>query len=191
MSLALLLVAAVVAQQGEEDMTWKLIACMQVTRLQLVEHRADLTTLAGRSKFPHKDVLTKSMAMMVLECVERVTMEDSKSIIENSDNEVLLRQYKHYTTLPTEPFLTEESVRLTEEEEILVNDIQARYKESQAGQPSSKQEEAEEEPIEQPLNTSLWLVYVLVVFLAFAGFVLYGIKRLGDRTKRPKKAKKQ
>lgn len=191
MSLVLLLVAAVAAQQGEEDMTWKLIACMQVTRLQLVEHRGDLTELAGRSKFPHKDVLTKSMAMMVLECLERVTIEDSKKIIENSDNEAALRQYKHYTTLPTEPFLTEESVRLTEEEEILVNDIQARYQESQAAQSSSKTEEPEELPKAQPVGTSLWLVYVLLVFLAFAGFVLYGIKRLGDRTKKPKKAKKQ
>lgn len=193
MSLVLLLAAVVSTQAKEEDMAWKLIACMQVTRIQLVEHRSHLTDLAGKSKFPHKDVLTKCMAMMVMECVERIPVEDCKDIIENSDNEVVLKRFMHYTTLPSQPFLTEESIALSADEELLVKDIQSRYEESKASHAQEETREIQPEPPlnAQPVGTSLWLIYVFVVFLAFAGFVLYGIKRLGDRSKKPKKTKKQ
>jgi len=193
MSRVLLLVAVVLGQAQEQDMTWKLIACMQVTRIRLVDNRMELTELAGKSKFPHKDVLTKCMAMMIMECVERIPIENCKGIIENSDDQAAIKQFIHYTTLPSQPFLTEESIALTADEELLVKDIQSRYEQSKSSQTEADPSENESEmPMkEQPFGTSLWLIYVLAVFLAFAGFVLYGIKRLGDRSKKAKKTKKQ
>ena len=190
MSLVLILLTAVSGQGEDSPEAWKLIACMQVTRAQLMGHREELTNIARESSFPKKDVLTKCMATMVMDCIARIPVEVCQDIIEMSDDQAFLQQFSQYAPLPSQPFLTPESVALTSEEEILVKSIQQRYEEAKSA-PSGESSEEHDKLPQAPMNTSLWLLYVLVVFFLFAAFILYGVKRVQESSKKTKKQKKQ
>ena len=191
----LLLPLAVLAQSDDMEQASKLIACMQVTRNQLIVKREALSQLAEKSPFPKKDVLTKAMAQMIIECVDRIPLEECQEAI--MTKEELPARLLEYAPVPTEPFLTPESVALTESEDILIKDIiekseQAKREKSSDAEPRTSPEYEEKVSKPEPaLGTSLGIVYILTVFLVFAGLVLYGIKRIQDRDEKQSKKRKK
>lgn len=188
--LVLLLLSAWAQSEEDREHTVKLAACMNLLRFQIKTQEENLNTLVTQSKFEQNEVMTKVMGETLATCLRTIPFEVAGNVIKHTDSMPDQAQL-NYANLPDTPILTEQALELTDEEYNILREIKEKTK---------KVEEARErgempvtEPIAEPvIGTSLGLVYILVVFLAFAGLVVYGIKRINDREKSwKKKPKKQ
>lgn len=182
------------ASADEKEHSYRLVACMQLTRHQLVNHKDELDMLVSSSTFDREKVLTKFMGQMIVQCMSRISMEVSQEVLyEKGEDGAITQRHAGYAAIPDSPITTEEDLMLTPEEEDTLAEIMEKTKKAEemrakGGQPSGDYESSQ---TSQPIGTSLGLIYILAVFLIFAGIVIYGIKRLNDRESSKKGRKRK
>lgn len=191
-SLVLLALGAWAQSEEDREHTLKLAACMNLLRFQIKTQEEDLNTLVAQSKFEHNEVMTKIMGETLAKCIHSLPVELATDIVQHQGDSLPDSQHLSYASLPDVPILTEQALELTDEEYAILTEIKEKTKRVEEAR--ARGDVPVTEPATQPaIGTSLGLVYILVVFLAFAGLVVYGIKRLNDREKKnsKKKQKKQ
>ena len=188
--LALLLLSAWAQSEEDREHTVKLAACMNLLRFQIKTQEENLNTLVAQSKFEQNEVMTKIMGETLANCLRSIPIDIADYVI-NHSNSLPDQAQLHYATLPDTPILTEQALELTDDEYNILKEIKEKTKKVEDAR--ARGEVPVSEPLAEPvIGTSLGMVYILVVFLAFAGLVVYGIKRINDREKSwKKKPKKQ
>ena len=190
--LVLLVLGAWAQSEEDREHTFKLAACMNLLRFQIKMQEENLNTLVSQSKFEHNEVMTKIMGETLVKCMHSLPLELAASIVKLQGDSLPAPENLKYASLPDIPILTEQALELTDEEYAVLTEIKEKTKRVEDAR--ARGEVPVTEPETQPaIGTSLGLVYILVVFLAFAGLVVYGIKRLNDREKKSsrKKPKRQ
>lgn len=189
--LLLLLLLGVHSQSpAEKEHNFKLAACMNLLRFQIKIEEESLNTFVSQSNFDQREVMTKVMGEVLAKCLRSLPLESAQDIIQFREDAMPSAEYLAYVPLPDTPILTEQALELTDEEYSILSEIQEKTKKVEEAR--SRGEVPVTDPSTEPaIGTSLGLVYVLVVFLAFAAIVVYGIKRLNDREAGKKKKSKK
>ena len=174
----------------EQEYSFRLVSCMQIVRTQLTSNKDHFEALVGQSPFKREEVLTKYMGEMIVHCMKAVPMEVCEEVLREREGDTVSKRHSGYAPLPDREISSEEEMMLTEEEEIVLGEIMDRTKKAEEMRGKGGMQGGEQSA--QPIGTSLGLIYILIVFLVFAGIVIYGIKRMNDieQSKKDKKKKK-